>query len=560
MLAPPRMVIVWFIVLVGVLILVHELGHFVSAKAFGVRVLRFSLGFGPRIFGFTRGGTEYVLAAIPLGGYVRMLGEHPHDEVSERDEAHSFAAQPLYRRTLIVLAGPMMNLVFPLLLYFVVFLGEHTLSPPVVGMVAPGSPADGRLLPGDRVLAVDGEEIATFCELERRVDASIDVPLELSLERRREHVTATVIPVATLEARAFGVSREAGRIGISTRAPLAVIGVVSPASPAAAARLRSFDRVVAAGGRPIARYADLVEVLEPNRGHTLPITYLRPRRIEGGLSDLLQLSFYEPHIATLTPEPGPGSGVLRAGIESSDLYVARVRAGSPEARAGLRPGDRLVELDGEPIVRFADFVEAIATSASREHQISFRRADQLILRELTFEREEGETEYGERFARYRVGLSNWAPTMSEAPVPNPFPLTYALRESFAATRDMIDLTVVSVVRLFQGRLSVRSLGGPLTVLEGTSAAASGGPLDYLAFMAFISINLGLLNLLPIPLLDGGHLAFFVVEAALRRPLAARTREIASLVGLGVLVILMVLAFKNDIERRWPDIVETFERD
>jgi regulator of sigma E protease len=125
---------------------------------------------------------------------------------------------------------------------------------------------------------------------------------------------------------------------------------------------------------------------------------------------------------------------------------------------------------------------------------------------------------------------------------------------------MITLTVTSVVRLVQGRLSVRSLGGPLSILEGTQTAASGGPLDYLAFMAFISINLGLLNLLPIPLLDGGHLLFFLIEGVSRRPLAARAREVASLVGFGLLVLLMVLAFKNDLERRWPDIVETLEAD
>jgi regulator of sigma E protease len=554
------MTFLWFVLLVGVLIFVHELGHFVWAKVFGVKVLRFSLGFGPRIFGLTRGETEYVIAAIPLGGYVRMLGEHPGDEVAKKDEGRSFAEQPMWRRVVIVLAGPAMNLAFPLLLYFVVFLGERDMSPPVIGTVLPGAPADGHLLPGDRVLAVDGAEVHTFYELMQRVEGSTGQPLELTLERRRQQVEAVVTPVCSRETRALGITREVGRIGVSTRSPLAVIGIISPASPAASARLRSFDRVIAAGGRPIERFSDLVEVLEPNRGGTLPITYLRPRRIEGGLADVLELSFYEPHVATLTPEPGPGSGVVRAGIESSDLYVSQVRAGSPEAAIGLRPGDRLLELDGEPIRLFASFVEALQTSERTEHEITFRRADQVITRSLVLSREQGETEFGERFDRYAIGISHWAPTTVEAPVPNPSPLSYAVEESFAATWDMITLTVTSVVRLVQGRLSVRSLGGPLSILEGTQTAASGGPLDYLAFMAFISINLGLLNLLPIPLLDGGHLLFFLIEGVSRRPLAARAREVASLVGFGLLVLLMVLAFKNDLERRWPDIVETLEAD
>lgn len=554
------MTFLWFVLLVGVLIFVHELGHFVWAKVFGVKVLRFSLGFGPRVVGFTRGETEYVIAAIPLGGYVRMLGEHPGDVVSKRDEGRSFAEQPLWRRVIIVLAGPVMNLAFPLLLYFVVFLGEHDMSPPVIGTVLPGAPADGHLMPGDRVLAVDGSEVRTFYELMQRVEGSIGEPIELTVERRRQQVEATVTPMRATETRALGMTREVGRIGVSTRSPLAVIGIISPASPAAAARLRTFDRIIAAGGRPIERYAELVEVLEPNRGGTVPITYARPRRFDGGLSNLLELSFYEPHVATLTPEPGPGSGVVRAGIESSDLYVSEVRAGSPEAAIGLRPGDRLLELDGEPIRLFASFVETLQTSTETEHELTFRRADQVITRRLALAREQGETEFGERFDRYAIGVSHWAPTTTERQVPNPSPLSYAASESFAATWDMIELTVTSVVRLLQGRLSVRSLGGPLSILEGASTAASGGALDYLAFMAFISINLGLLNLLPIPLLDGGHLLFFAIEAVSRRPLQTRTREIASLMGFALLLMLMVLAFKNDIERRWPDIVETFETD
>src|SRR5688572_13601086 len=161
--------VVYFIVLVGVLIFVHESGHFLWAKLFGVRVLTFSLGFGPRVAGFSRGGTEYVIAAIPLGGYVRMLGENPHDEVQGADESSAFHTQALWKRVVIVFAGPMMNLMFPVALYFVVFLGTTTLSPPIVGDVFPGQPAEGKLKPGDKVVAIDGQSIETFYELTRVV-------------------------------------------------------------------------------------------------------------------------------------------------------------------------------------------------------------------------------------------------------------------------------------------------------------------------------------------------------------------------------------------------------
>lgn len=561
------MTVVWFVLLVGVLILVHELGHFAWAKVFGVKVQRFSLGLGPKLFGIRRGETDYVVAAIPLGGYVRMLGEQPGDPVAAADHARSFAAQPLWRRVLIVLAGPAMNLAFPVVLYFLVFLGQKQLSPPVIGSVLPGLPADGHLEPGDRVLAIDGTEVHTFYELLRRVERSANTPLEFTVERRGQRVDTTITPIETVEDRTLGMTRRVGRIGVSNRAPLAVVGVVSPSSPAAASHLRTFDRIVAAGGRPIERYRDLVEVLEPNRGSTLPVTYLRTRRIQDP-DGVVELAVYEPHVTTLTPEPGPGSGVLRAGLEPSALYVAEVQPGSPEAAAGMRPGDRLLELDGVPIRLFTSYVEALQSPRGSthapggapeatgivEHELTFRRGDQVITRVVSMAPERGETELGERYERIASGIEPWAPTTPEPPVPNPSLLTYALHESLAATWDMIELTATSVVRLVDGRLSFRSLGGLLSVLEGTGVAARGGPLDYFAFMAFVSINLGLLNLLPIPLLDGGHLLFLAFEAITRRPPSERVREIASVLGLVVMALLTVLAFRNDVERRWPELV------
>lgn len=547
-----------FVLLVGVLIFVHELGHFFWAKFFGVKVLRFSLGFGPKIIGFRRGETEYVLAAIPLGGYVRMLGEYAADEVDAAEEGRSFNGQPLWRRVIIVLAGPAMNLVFPLLLYFVVYVGDRQMTPSIVGAVLPDRPADGQLEPGDRVTAVDDEPITTFYELTELVADAADRELDLTVDRRGTTVHAHVTPELVEDIGDLGIRRSRVRIGVSVHQPLAVIGVMSPASPAAAARLRTFDRIVAAAGRPIEHWSEFQAVVDGNRGATIPVTYLRPRRLDGTLRDLLDLELYEPHVAALTPEPGPGSGLLRAGLEPSDLYVARVRAGSPEARIGLRPGDRLEALDGVPLRRFDDLVADLVASADAPHELVWRRGDQVITRTLTLERERGVSEFGERYDRVAVGIENWAPTVTHAPVRNPSPVFYALSQSLRATWGMMELTGASMLRMLEGRLTAQSLGGPLMVMEGAETAARGGALDYLAFMAFISINLGLLNLLPIPMLDGGHLLFFLIETVIRRPIAASVRALASLVGVVILVMLMLVAFKNDVERRWPDIVEAFQ--
>ena len=308
--------LVYFIVLVGVLIFVHESGHFMWAKLFGVRVLRFSLGFGPRIAGFTRAGTEYVLAALPLGGYVRMLGENPHDEVPGEEASASFNAQPLWRRIIIVCAGPAMNLAFPVLLYFVVFLGTTTLAPAIVGDVFPGQPADGKLIAGDRIVAVDGETVETFQDLTRVVAPQPGRTLRFTIDRDGEVLERAITPTRKHLERPLDLSEDVGRIGISSSQPLSVIGVSNPLGPAQAADLHTFDWVISASGKPTERFTDLSHTLSQNRGSLIPLTVLRPERVEGALGNVLGVSVYTPRVATLTPDPGDAEGTRRAGIES----------------------------------------------------------------------------------------------------------------------------------------------------------------------------------------------------------------------------------------------------
>jgi regulator of sigma E protease len=546
---------VYFIVLVGVLVLVHELGHFACAKYFGVRVLTFSLGFGPRIAGFRRGDTDYVLSALPLGGYVRLLGDNPRDEIRAAQRRSSFAHQHVLRRTLIVVAGPAMNLVFPVLLYFVVFLGDSELRPPTVGIVFPDRPAYGKLFAGDVIRSVDFETTETFYEVSRIVEHNANRPLRFEAERDGKTITEIIVPELASAEGPLELTREVGRIGILGNHPLPVLGVASPATPAGAARLRTFDRVVAIGGEPVERWIDLERRLSRNRGSMVPVTYLRPVPLDRALGGLVELSVYEPRVATLTPEASGGSLVERTGIESADLYVSEVTAGSPEHALGLLPGDRLLQLDGRPIRQWATFLEDLKTGRGKSHALSWRRGEQRLQGSFALEHEGGVTEHGQVYDRYVVGIRNWVPTRSDPPVPNPSPILYAAREAVRATTDVVELTVLSVVRLLQGRITVKSIGGPLTIFQVAGTAAREGALNYLTLMAFISINLGLINLLPIPMLDGGHLFFFLAESVVRRPLSARMRERAHILGLIILIAMMVLAFVNDVERQWPALLE-----
>jgi regulator of sigma E protease len=557
--------VVYFVVLVGVLVFVHELGHFAWAKFFGVRVLRFSLGFGPRIAGFRRAGTEYVLAAIPLGGYVKMLGESPGDEVTGDEAARSFGAQPMWKRVVIVVAGPLMNLAFPIVLYAVVFLGDTHLTAPVIGTVFPDQPADGRLLPGDRVLAVDGDEVDTFDDVSSRIASRPGEPVALRVQRGEQIVEVTVTPALVQHPRfpVLDVMEEIGRIGISPRHPVAVIGVPNPAGPAGAARLQTFDVVIAAGGQPVHRLIDLEAAAARHRS-LLTLSYLRPVRVEGVLGGLADLEVFEPHVALVSPDPSPAAAALspleRAGLEGAGLYVADVRAGSPEHALGVRRGDRLVALDGRPLRAWETFVRDLAAGRDREHELVWRRNGQELRGRFRLQVERGVDAGGQPFERYASGLVRWMPTVADPPVPNPRPLRYAIGQAVRHTSDFVSLTFYSFVRLLQGRLSARSIGGPISIFEAAGEAAREGALDFLALMAFISINLAVINLLPIPLLDGGHLLFFALEAVTRRPVTRRAREIASLAGLLLLLGLLVLAFTNDLQRQWPRILESVASD
>jgi regulator of sigma E protease len=548
------MPVIYFIVLVGVLVFVHELGHLVWAKYFGVRVLKVSLGFGPRIAGFRRGETEYVISLVPLGGYVRMLGENPWDDVRVRDAKRSFANLRLWRRCVIVVAGPLMNLFFPILLYFVVFLGDDVLTPATIGSVFPDRPADGKLEPGDIVTAIDGKPITTFYDLSRIVERNPGRDLRFSVKRGDQTLEQTLTPVRSVKERPLERSDEVGRVGVMSQHPLAVIGLISPGSPASAASLRTFDIIVAAAGRPVRRFIDLEVALGNNQGVLVPVSFLRPTPVPQALGGLADLEIYEPRVTTLTPEPGRGSALARSGIEAADLYVNSVTAGSPEQRLGLQSGDRLLTLDGRPLRAWATFLEDLKAERGKRHTLTWRRGDQELSGSFALAHQRGVTDEGQVYDRYVVGIRNWVPARADKPVPNPQPLVYAFREAIRATSDVVELTLFSVVRLFQGRLTMKSIGGPLTVFEVAGTAAQEGALNYLTLMAFISINLGLINLLPVPLLDGGHLMFFLVEAVARRPISVRFREYAHIAGLVFLLGIMILAVKNDLERQWPEIV------
>lgn len=536
--------------LLGILILVHELGHFVFARLFDVKVLRFSLGFGPRLLGVTWGETEYRLSLIPLGGYVRLLGEDPAEAIPPIDRQRALAAKPLWQRYTIVMAGPVFNLLLPLFIYFIHYAGQRTLLPPTIGTVLPELPAArAGLLSGDRVESVDGQQIRYWEELERVIAEGTGRTMRFGIRRGLDAEERDVTPVQIERVGTLRMKEKVGWIGVSPRFHLPEIGVLDPNSPAAQAGLKSFDFVTSVNGTPVATWAEFMRAVERTGASPLRLTYLR-----GGYSAVpfAHVEIQQPSSAVVIPVAvfdGAGHRRYETGILSAELFVFSVEPGSPADQIGIRRGDQILELDGQPIPHWDLLRQRLATSPTRTFKIAWVspggvRHDAEFRQEVRSEVDA----YRQEEEHLVFGALNRLAWKTEAPVPISNRFGYAVSHSVERTGQIIVAMTHGFAELLRGRVPLSTLGGPIMIGYVAGVAAEQGFDQYLWLMALISINLGLLNFLPVPILDGGLLVFFTLELFKRRPPSVRAREIASYVGLVVVGTLMLFALRNDVVR------------
>jgi regulator of sigma E protease len=562
------MEIVYFLLLIGPLIFVHELGHFLFAKLFDVKVFKFSLGFGPRLLGFRRGETEYVISAFPLGGYVKMLGEDPSEPVGPEDAGRALHEQPLWKRFLIVGAGPLTNLCFPVLLYVIFFASRPSLPPARVGAVIPGMPAaTAGLQPGDRVtgISIAGEDVMRpvryWEQMQEIIEKHPDHELKFRIERDGQTYDRILRPWSTERAQpALGNEVRIGRIGVRGDRPAAQVGIIDTESPAGRAGLRTWDLITSVNGQPVSTWVDLSRALARHRGQTLHLTVLRP---EPSAMRAVELPLQEP-LAISIPF---GSGV-HSGIESAELYVGRVDPDSPAGKAGLQPGDKLATLDGRPVTSWAQLlmelerrktepielgwirpgprsvstVAALGGPAAEPPPAGFQHA------KIAQEKRSFVDDFKQTHEQLVFGAQSHLQFLEYDPVPIEGQLGFAVSQSIKKTYALTSATVLGFVQLFRRRISADTIGGPIMLYKTAHVAARKGWAYFVEFMAFISINLGLLNLLPVPLLDGGHLMFFAIEGVRRRSLSLQARHAASFVGLAMLLSLMAFACINDVRR------------
>jgi len=541
-----------FVLLLGVLVFVHELGHFLVARACGVRVLKFSIGFGPPIgigrfrLAWHRGGTDYVVAWFPLGGFVKMLGENPEETDDPEVHAHpeeSLPAQPTWKKLSIVFAGPAANLILPV----VVFVGTLAVGlprpEPVVGHVEPGSPAEqAGLAPGDHIEAVAGEPVTWWGDVQDALRARPDETVAVAYERDGRDATAQLAVGARRSFDEFGKVVEVGWAGMGHRRLAAMVGVRSADAPAAEAGLASGDVVEAVGGEPVEDWTQLRRAYA--QAGSAGTVELRVRRGEG-------------EDATHRNVRVPARGELAAlGVVPANVLVAGVSPDSPALRSGLEPGDLILSVDGGPVGSFSSFAEIVRTSEGRTLHLRVARDGQVREVEVTPELIPFDAGLGIEEPRYLVGITAEVASLTGAVgvdrERNPL---VAVPRAVGMTADMTRTFLQGLGKLITGEVSRRNLAGPIGIAEIAGSAFERGWETYLTILVVISINLGILNLLPIPILDGGQAVIFAVEGIRRAPLSLRTREIVQQIGLTFLVLLMGLAFWNDLSRHWADFLD-----
>jgi regulator of sigma E protease len=445
-----------FLVALGILIVIHEYGHYLVARLCDVKVLRFSIGFGKPLWTHRRGKdqTEWVIAALPLGGYVKMLDER-EGPVAPEELHRAFNRKSVWRRIAIVIAGPLANFVLAVVIYWGLFVHGVQEAKPIMAAPAAGTlAAESGFAAGEIIVRLDGEPMESWQEVRWRL-------LQLAVEKQPVQIETVdakqVLSSRTLDLSRFDLQGLEGdplqRIGLRLYRPEIppVIGKIEPGSVAETAGLRIGDRIEAIDGREMRRWEDVVSTVQANPGKAL---------------------------------------------------VLRIARGADGAELTLRPDT--VRQNGKDIGRIGAgvYIDEAAMKAAMKDLFTFVR-------------------YG--------------------------PVT-ALRLALARTWETSAFSLKMLGKMIVGEVSWKNLSGPVTIADYAGQSAQLGLGAYILFIAMISISLGVLNLLPIPLLDGGHLLYYVVEILKGRPLSERAMELGQRLGLTLLLFLMAFAFYNDINR------------
>lgn len=531
-----------FFLLLGLLIFVHELGHFLVAKFFGVRVETFSLGFGKKLLQYKKGDTVYCISAIPLGGYVKMFGDDPTKELPEEEKAYSFLHKPVLPRIAIVLAGPLMNLFFAVVLFAAIGLNGEPVPGTQLGDIAAESAAfQAGFRSGDTIISVDNNKVSQWRDFKAYVEDRPNESLNFQIQREATKETLSIDAETTQidNPFIFSTNRKIGWIdGLRTDSRASLVAISDVNGSAAQAGIKNLDIITAINGNKISYWRQI----EPALAKAI------------GSSDTLKLTVVNQtdpkEVKREITLPAPKEAELSAlGLSSTELLLYSIKPDSPADKSGLKAGDRLVEINAQPIKEWDELLQIVKNWSVKnpDMSVTYQRGRELKTIKLSPEMTEIPTPQGQFEQRFAIGISPALMSVSnEVVIDKVSGIGPAVALGFEKSWDWSKLIAISMLRLVQNEVSARNIGGVISIGRVASQSYELGWLAFVKMMAIISINLFLLNLLPVPVLDGGHLLFFSIEAIKGSPISLKKMEIAQQVGLVLLLSLMVFALFNDI--------------
>ncbi|MCB0308628.1 MAG: RIP metalloprotease RseP [Bdellovibrionales bacterium] len=533
------------ILLFGMLVFIHELGHFTIAKLSGVFVERFALGFGPAIFRKKWGETEYAICLLPLGGYVKMRGEELEEgEEQPKEDPRSFANQPVWTRIAIVAMGPISNLILPIAVFTILFMLGMNIPMAKVGSIVPGYPAQqAGIRPGDKVLAIDDQPISTWNELTRALGKKSGQETKLKIERDGETKLIAVTPTSEPSLNSYGEKEDIGKIGVDPVPTLPVIGISNSNSKAAKLGIKTGDLITKVNGEPVSFWWQIDKALENQDQNTLELT-----RMNGEEETKLNIEL-----------PLKTNDLAKIGIEDGTLYIRSVLEGSVAEKMGIQAGDKVLSVNGEPTTYWLAFHRQIQNSEGKPIDIELLRDGKKV--SINIQPEQVTHNHAithEKMKQFQLGVISCIvpgdPALFKEQHLNPFK---ALYRGVEETVDITVMTVVGLGKLVTGKLSVNTLGGPISIFYiAGSSYKMGGWEAFFRMMAILSVTLAVLNFLPIPVLDGGHLFFFLIEAIKGSPVHLKIQRVGQQIGMVLILSLMVLTFYVDINRFFVDKIRS----
>lgn len=530
------------ILALGFLIFIHELGHFFAAKRCGIRVEKFSIGFGPRLIGFRRGETDYCISALPFGGFVKMAGESPDEQKGEEGE---FASAPVGHRIFVAIAGPAMNFILGILLFSFVYLvgldrGTMWLMEMLIGrsdrmaqigLVADDSPAKkGGIEPGDTIVSINGRKIKNWQDFNTTILTNPDEELIVVVSRDGQPKTLYVTP-RSLDRRGIGQIRVSAR-----QAP--TVESVTEGSAAAQAGIQVKDMIESINGREIYHVPEFGSVIwEPS----YPFGSAHRRlyqEINRSQNDEVSLGIRR------------GAESLQVSFPINWIGNAVVAEGSEAENAGIQTGDEIISVNGESIENFELYprlYELASENPGQSVEIGLLRNGDKQTATLIPVRSEETNQLNLQGLHWKLSLNGLALAVPSAPIPE-YNVITAVGEGVQTNWLILEMVAKVLKRLVTREVKTKYLTGPIGIVDTTRRVVEFGIRSLLFFVGFISVNLAIVNLLPIPIADGGQILFFTLEKLRGRPLSIRKQMIIQQVSIVLLAGLFLYITFYDVVR------------